>query len=266
MSNQFLPESMYQVDTKMSYETLLYSFENNLAITGRITRLNSKDKTFEVYLGGNFNGIIHFEDATIYSVYFEDGNITPNIFNLTGKIIRAKIIHIDDNGTIFLSRKENMYEALDFLKDKKEIQYASITGFSVLSAFIDIGAGITGRSYSFTFARVKFKNIKDIGLKIGDIISVKILSFLDESSYFELSRVDALPSHYDVINPRDFVTCKIFDPVRDENEDGYYALIDGKFCGIVDSPDMHLNYGDTVVAYVKKLKDTGVKMNMVKKL
>ena len=261
----FLPESMYKVDSEMTYERLSDLYESGQTVTGTVTRLNSKDELLEVYLGENLTGIMPFASSTIYPLY-RYGGISPNIYELVGKNIQAKIKCIDGN-KIFLSRRENMLNALELLRDKTDkIEYTSIIGFSKSSAFIDMGAGIIGRIRSKAFSPVKFRDIRDVGIKVGDIISAKITEFLEEDNKFELSRVDILPSHYEVFNPNDVVVCKVFEPVCDLGNIGYYVLINNNYCGIVDSPKVKLNYGDNIIGYIKKLKDEGIKLTLVETL
>jgi len=265
MSKIFLPESMYKIDLDMTFEKLWYSYECDLSISGKVTRLNSADGVLEVYLGKNLTGIMPFSEATIYALQTKEGRISPNITELVGKTIQTKISNIT-NDCIFLSRKNNMEEALETLKKHTQFDCAVITGFSRISAFLDIGAGIIGRCFAQQFSSVKFRNIEDIGLKKGDIIPVKVIEFLDENNWFELSRVSLLPSHYDFYNAGDTVTCKVFESLNDYDGIGYLVLIDSKFKGVVDSYETQLEYGDEIIAYVKKLKDEGLKLLFIEKL
>lgn len=266
MSMQFyLPESMYKLDSTINRENLYSLYECGVSVTGRVIRLNSKDKILEVDLGDNIIGIMRFEDATIYPVYDAEGVASPNVYKLVGKNIQAKIIGFD-NTNIFVSRKLNMLEALEVLKNETHFEFAKITGFSRMSAFFDVGAGIVGRSNSKEFSNVKFRDIQDIGLQNGDIVPVSVIEYFNEDKRFELSRVDVLPSHNDYFSSGDTVTCKVFEPVLDTEVIGHYVLIDRTFCGIVDSPKIKLQYGDEIVAYVKKVKDAGLKLAMVEKI
>lgn len=262
---QFLPESMYPIDSTMDYPKLQEIFESNKSVTGLITRLNSKDQLFEVFLGNGLTAFMHFDKSTIYPIYKSENDLSPNIYELVGKKIRAKIIVLDYD-LILLSRKENMLEALDFLKGETFIQKAQITAFSTFSAFFDIGAGIIGRSNARTFANIRFHNVRDVGFKEGDILSVNILNYVEEMQKFDLSRVATLPSHMELYNSGDSVVCKIYEPMKDSEGIGYFALVDKSFCAVVDSPEFPLNYGDEIVAYVKKVKPEGLKLYAEEKL
>lgn len=262
MSKQkFLPESLYGVDSEMNFNKLLVFYENNSSITGKVIRLDSKDQILKVDLGGGIIGIMPLSEATIYPLY-EDDRISSHICNLVEKTIRAKIINFSDNQFI-VSRKNCMLEAIESIKKENKIDFAEITGFSRMSAFFDIGSGIIGRSYSKAFSNTKFHDIQDVGIQKGDIISVNITNFLEESNTFDLSRVDTLPNPQEVMSKGDLILCKVFEKVGDPEGIGYYVLIDSDYCGILDSPNTTLNYGDKVIGNVKKVTEKGIKLEFV---
>jgi len=264
----FSPESFHSVDNEMSIEKLTSIFNNSSPITGKVLRINSQNESLEVDLGNGFYGTMKFVDTTIYPIYKGDETLSPSVYTLVGNNIQAKIISLNED-KILLSRKENMLEALEYLKSEKEIEFASITGFSKLSAFIDIGAGIIGRSYGKNFSVVKYDDIKDTDFRIGDTISVKTVEFLEESNRFELSRVDTLPSIFNCLHRGDIVIGKVFNPVSDPENPGYYVAIDdNNFCGIVDVLDdsTELKYGDSIWASIHKITNKGVKLRLVNKI
>lgn len=266
MSKQlYLPESTYTLDSKMNHKKLKFFYENNYTVTGKVTRLNSIKEHFEVYLGEDLIGIMPFSESTIYPIYNESNEYTSAIYALVGKTIRAKITEYDGSYHIILSRKENMEEALEYFKNTTEQISGSITGFSQMSAFLDIGSGIIARSYGKNFCNTIFKDIQDVGIKKGELVSVKILyPSVDVPNKFEVSRVETLPKAKDCLNPGDLVTCKVFSEIGDN--EGYYVLIDDKFCGIIDSPDIKLEYGDEVIGIIKKIRKKGVKLNLVERV
>lgn len=264
----FLPESFYSIDNEMDIKKLTSIFNNSSPITGKVIRIDTQNESLEIALGNGFYGSMKFIDATIYPIYKDDETLSPSVYTLVGNTIQAKILAIEEDN-IILSRKENMLEAIEYLKSEKEIESASITGFSKLSAFIDMGAGIIGRSYGKNFSVVKYNDITDTDFKIGDTISVKTLEFLEESNKFELSRVDTLPSTFDYLHRGDLVIGKVFDHVSDLENPGYYVSIeDNKFCGIVDILDdsTELNYGDSIWATVHRVTNKGAKLRLVGKI
>jgi len=266
LQQNFLPESMYTIDSSMTYEKLCCFYKEGTTITGNVRRINSSLKVIDVDLGNGCFGSMSLEEATIYPLYKPDGTISPNLYHLVGKTIRATIIGFDSSNQLpLLSRKVHMLDAITFFKNETEFLDAYITGFSKHSAFFDIGAGIMGRSNTKAFATTKFRDVKDIGLHVGDIIPVKIISFSENESRFDVSRVAALPSVFDILSEGDVVTAQVFEQVKDEQEIGYYVQVDKKFNGIVDSPDVNLRYGDTITVFIKKIKDDGnLKVTLVK--
>lgn len=269
LHKNFLPESLYNIDSTMTYEKLYDFYESRTTLTGKVRRLNSQERLMEVELGNGFLSFMSFEEATIYPISRPDGTFSPNLYHLVGKTIRAKIIGFDhSNKTPFLSRKENMLEALPFLKGQtNEFINASISSFSKHSAFFDMGAGIMGRASTMDFSAARFRDIRDLGFKIGDIIPIQIISFLEEENKFNVSRVATLPSVFDVLSEGDVVTAQVFDKVNDDEQIGYYILVDQTFTGIVDSPDIELKYGDMITVFIKKIKTDGkLKVTLVKNI
>jgi len=263
MSKQlFLPESMYEIDSKMNYGKIKTFHKSKTTITAKVIRLNSKSKVLEVDLGGDLKGILPLEEATIYSIYKYDNSFSRNIIGLIGKTIQAKIINIKDD--IIISRKENMLQVLEHIKKQTGIIQASITGMSRASVYLDIGAGIAGKCTFNAISQVVFHDTNDLGFKKAQIIPVKILEFKDDINCFDLSFVDTFENINDALNVNDVVICKVFNALNDGI--GYYVLIDNKYAGIIDSPNVKLNYGDEVSAVIHKITDKGPKLRLVEKL
>lgn len=259
MKQLFLPESLYGVDLDMTHKKLSVFYESQTSITGKVTRLDSENRVLEVLIGRNLIGYIPFYEATIYPIYKCNGNLSPNIYSLVGKTIRAKIINLETDN-IILSRKENMLEALSYIKEQERIEYATITGMSRYMAFFDIGAGILGRCYGKNYTNILYDNIKDIGLDKGDIIPVSIISFNQENKNFELSRINNLPSVFEELNRNDIISGTISGPVNDPDNIGYFVDIDNSdIVGIVDSHDM-FQKGDKIVCNIKKITEKGPKL------
>lgn len=263
----FLPESMYNIDSSMTFKKLFCFYNEGTTITGKVRRINSTSKIIEVELGNDFLGFMSFKEATIYPIYRPDGRLSPNVYRLMGKNIRVKIIGFDPSNQFpFLSRKEHMLDALTFLKSKNGFINAYISSFSKHSAFFDLGGGIIGRSNTKNFSSAMFRDIRDIGLRKGDIIPVQFISFSEEENRFDVSRIAGLPSVFDSISAGDVVTAQVFEEVNDVEKIGYYILVDKMYSGIVDSPDIPLEYGDTVCVFIKKIKENGkLKTSLVKK-
>jgi len=248
----YLPESMYSVDSTMTYKKIYESGEQNEPLTGKIFRLTAK--ALEIDFGGGIIYHMPFHEFTIYPIYKEDGELSPNIYTMVGRKIRAKVT-INCDGSFNLSRKAHMLEALETLKNQSDINYAQITSFSRFSAFVDMGAGIIGRICAADFSPIYYRNIQDIGIKEGTIIPLKIKEYLPEINRFELSRLQTFDDPENVLEPSSIVICQIFEKlVSDPTNVGYHALIEGKYSGIVDSKLVPLQYGDKVAATVRKIR------------
>lgn len=255
----FLPESLYSMDYDITLEKINILYQTQTPIIGTVTRLDIENQMFEVHLGNCIKSYMTFSESTIYPVFKEDGSISAYIGSLVGKKIRANILSIKDNN-IYLSRKTNMENALKVLANSTKIPYAEITGFSKLSAFMDIGEGLTGRCYGKDFAQTIYKNIRDIEIEEHSLISVEIQNYDPETKYFNLSRVSLLPKVSDFIHEGDLVTCKVYTQLDDI---GYYTLIDKQFKGILDSSYERLYYGDIVTAKVKKMSARGPHLKFI---
>lgn len=260
----FLPESDFHVDPNMCFSKILIAYLSQNCITGKITRLDSINHLLVISLGNSFTGIMPYSDATIYPIYMDNGELSPNIYTLVGKTIRAKISNIVDD-IIYLSRKDNMLNAIKYFKGQKEVLDAKISGFSKKSVFVDMGAGITGICYASDFSKTVYRNVLDIGLKKYDKIPVHITEFNEDINKFKLSRVEALPLFQDNYSVGDIITCKVFEPIGDGI--GYFVCIDSKFSGIVDCPqNLKLQYGDWISAYISKITEKGARLNLMQQL
>lgn len=242
----YLPEAMYHLDENMNLEKISRSYIDDTTVTCKVTRLDCYDQVLEVDLGNHLYGIIPFEDASIYPA-FKDDRISPSIISLVGHDIRAQVTSLKPQ--IVLSRKRHMLQALSIFAHQNHFEYSTITGFSSLSAFVDIGAGITGKLSKRNFIPVRFRNIRDIGFKLYDTFPTDVLNFDPLNNWFELSRLSCLPHFTDVLQKGDVVTCKVFDSVPDGS--GYHVCINKSIAGIVDST-VPLYYGSEIVAVVRK--------------
>lgn len=261
--SKFLPESTYKVDSTMTYAKISNLHETRSTIVGKVKRINLESKTFEVDLGGNISGYMSYSDSTIYPLYKDNGYLSTNVYTLIGRTILAKILSVKDTH-IKLSRKLNMIEAFESLKSETEISCATIVGYSRLCAFIDIGGGILGKIYGKYFAPTMFENITDVDIPVYTNISVKVLECDTDNYRFSLSRVDTLPPVAETIRKNSCIFCKVFNELGDGT--GYYVLINHDICGILDSPDFNLKYGDEVFAYVKSLSSKGPRLSLVEVL
>lgn len=255
MSSEFLPESMYTIDSSISRQNLSVGD----VVTGKVMALNPHQKVLEINLGNGLIGFINVKDFTIYPIYKPNGSFSSTIYTFIRRNVRAKIISLE-NDIITLSRKEHMLDTLSVLMEKEMFPNALITGFSKLSAFVDIGEGITGRIYGKDFCNTLFRDARDVGFKKGDIFPVKNLCFEESLNCFDLSRTQMLPTPKEVLKRNQVVDCTVFESVGDGI--GYYVLINKSICGILDSL-MKLHYGETVKGIVKRISPKGPKLEFL---
>lgn len=257
----FLPESMYKVDSEMYFQKLLWYYESNSALTGKVTRIHEKQKYLDVDLGGGIMAKMSFNESTIYPIYKPNSFLSPNVYTLVDKNIQVKIIKLQNFSNIWVSRKESMQEVLINIKDQKAFDFVEITAYSNLSAFIDVGGGIRGKIAPINFSPVKFNHIGDIEIPVGTIIPVSVLNFDMNTIQFELSRI--FPNTESSLYAGQILTAKIFEPLGDNV--GYFCLVKTSICAIIDSPYEELHYGDNVVARVKRISSKGAKLEFLRK-
>lgn len=258
----FLPESMYTIDSEMYFDKIHWYYETGSTITGKVIRIHEKQKFFDVDLGTGFLAKMPFNESTIYPIYkYKCQNLSPELYSLIGKMIQVKITKFKDLYTIEVSRKQNMEELIINIKDQKYFEYVEITGYSKLSAFIDVGGGIRGKISASNFSPIRFNNIRDVEIPVGTIIPASVLNFNTDTMQFELSRIPKKVES--TLYQNQIVTAKVFDPLR--NGTGYFCLVKNSIGGILDSPNFKLHYGDNVVASIKSITPKGLRIEFLKK-
>lgn len=246
----FLPESMYYLSNSMNMRKITEAYIYGFPVTCEVTRFDVIHKLFEVYLGGNIYGIIPLEESSIYPT-MSGCELSSRNFALVGCNVRAYVTSIKDG--IFLSRKEHMQKALESISKMSHFKYVSFTGFTYLTAFVDVGAGIAGRILPPNFAPVIYRNVRDIGFEKNDIISVDVLEYDPDNYRFELSRLSCLPHFSEVFHKNDLVECVVYGKLEDSS--GYYVCINRYVCGIMDAPEFPLSYKEKVIARVSHVPD-----------
>lgn len=259
----FLPESMYSLDSEMYFQKLYWYYETGSTITGKVVRIREKQNYFDVDLGSGFLAKMPFNESTIYPVYKdkEHNFLSPELYHLIGKTVQVKITKLKKLYNIEVSRKENMEELIINIKDQKYFEYVEITGYSKLSAFIDVGGGIKGKILPNNFSPIRFNHIRDVEIPVETIISASVLNFDINTRQFELARIPEKTKS--TLYQNQIVPAKIFDPLGDGT--GYFALVKNSVGAIIDSPDFELHYGDNVIAKVKSITPKGLRIEFLKK-
>lgn len=252
MTKEYLPESEYKLDSALTRKSL----KKGDIVTGKVTSI-VQSKQFLIVDLGSVKAHLPFEDCSIYTSQIRKGYIDPNIFYLLGSIIRAKVVRVE--GTIMLSRKKFMEEALNYLKTTPQSDFkVTITAFNQFSAFVDIGSGIHGRIIAPDFTKAYIRDIQDVGLKIGDSFMAKKICYNEELKSFDLSRVAAIAEEPHNLQRDNYVEFKVFKALKDGC--GYLGLIDKKYPALLDSRNVTLQYGDEVIGIVKEVTPKGIKL------
>lgn len=265
------PESFYSIDKNMTRSKLKKAYENNLTITGFVESFDFENSgCFKVDLGGNFIGIMPAADATIYSIYGLTGAFSGEFKNLVGRTIRIKVLWVsdsEDDPYVYVSREKNMLEALEHLQNFSTFTNAEIIAFSKHTAIIDVGQGILGRIFPRDFCHCRFDDIQDVGLKVGETIPVKVLSFDKKISKFVLSRVACLPHPKEALEVGNIYLARIsaYAPKSCYYKHSYFVCIKGYISGILDTP-YNFEKNDWILVEITKHKSKGPKLRLISRL
>lgn len=261
---KILPEACYDL-TDLSREDVTAAFNKNETITGYVEDIQEKNEKLLVKLGHRLYGYLPFSEVTPYTFIYtsKPGRYLPvQIYTLFHKKIRVKVTYVD-NATISLSRKANMLEATNYLKENKDA-ILHITSMLPAVVFGDIGDGVVGRLSIKHISRVRIKSTYDY-FSPGENIKVKILEPAQEDYGFFVSHVQAFKKYdpYDYHNS-EVVSGIIRDPLDSKN-DAYYVDIAPNVSSIMDVTDNcpPLSYGDKVLCYVKQAGPKGLHLRFL---
>lgn len=149
---------------------------------------------------GGFDGLLHINDMSW-------GHVTrPKDFVKKGQTIEVKVIKLDPvEGRINLSLKhftqdpwesfENKYHLHDIVKGK-------VTKFTDYGAFIELEEGIEGLAHISEFSWVKRLKKPQEMLKLGDIVSCKILGYDLDQQKVSLSLKEVQKNPWETIEER----------------------------------------------------------------
>ena len=149
---------------------------------------------------GGFDGLLHINDMSW-------GHVTrPKDFVKKGQTIEVKVIKLDPSeGRINLSLKhftsdpwenfENKYHLHDIVKGK-------VTKFTDYGAFIELEEGIEGLAHISEFSWIKRIKKPQEMLKLGDIVSCKILGYDLDQQKVSLSLKEVQENPWETIEER----------------------------------------------------------------
>ncbi|HGJ63801.1 TPA: 30S ribosomal protein S1 [bacterium] len=149
---------------------------------------------------GGFDGLLHINDMSW-------GHVTrPKDFVKKGQTIEVKVIKLDPaEGRINLSLKhftpdpwenfENKYHLHDIVKGK-------VTKFTDYGAFIELEEGVEGLAHISEFSWVKRVKKPQEMLKLGDVVSCKILGYDLDQQKVSLSLKEVQENPWETIEER----------------------------------------------------------------
>lgn len=261
----FLPEGCYEPQN-LSIRDVKRAFSSGEMVIGRVISINELTHNIYVRLGDNVVGILPFSEATIYPL--EYSKINPNltiplqVISLRCKVICAKIKNINDNQVI-LSRKDNMLEAFEALKDKEILPFF-VTNARYTRVYGDIGCGLQGKIDVQNLCKSRVYSVTEI-CNNNDCIFVKVLK-IDELKRFDLSHKEVFPKYNpDNYSYGDIVVGRVNSEI-DDSFAGLYMYIDPQVSGILDydenSPS--LEYGDLVECMVSGASPNGLHLRFIR--
>ncbi len=184
---------------KQGWENLMWAFENDETIEGKIKEFNGKG--FIVEVGEEINGFIPFNLIDIYRPR------NPNTY--INRKVNARIIKLNpERKQIILSVRSILEEKLEEKRQKlwdrikkSDIVKGRIKEVSDEGLKVDLGLGILG---NISYEELSWFPIKNIyrNFQRGDIIRAKILNIEEEKKEVKLSIRLAQPNPWEVFLER----------------------------------------------------------------
>ncbi len=262
--SKIFPESYYTFND-LSYEELLNAFNNNLTVLGFVEKICTDSGELLIKFGEGLFGRLPFDEVTIYPFSYSSNPNRPlpiQICTLLHKNVRVKITQCDGNN-IKLSRKSNMLEAYEHLKDCSSVLF-NITNTTLSMAFGDIGDGIVACMHIKEVCKTRIKNISEY-FHPKDNVWVNVLSY-DNLRQFRVSYKSTFPAY----KPEDFhhgdvYKAKICNPL-DKERSAYFVEISPNITGIMTTTELTplLKYGDFIECRVRRADPRGLKLQFIR--
>ncbi len=251
------PERDFQVDEKMTFDEVVKRYEQGIAITGYVHGFDSLQKKIYVSLGNNLEGILTFDEVCLEKLKHYVGTPVQVRSILRKRIIRAKILKIEDD-KIYLSRKANLLEVLDKVKDNiGGFFYASAENTGGHNVFCDIGEGLIAYCSIEEVSRIRIKDTRE-WVKIGQHFTVKVTNISEENNFVWCSIKRGSFGDYSIFKHGMKVRARVGNaiPGKDGSITGYYVEINPAISGIADvNAEIYSGklpeYGDIVNCYVR---------------
>lgn len=250
-----LPEICYTY-IPLAFDQIQRAFEKQTTVTGRVENILSQGQVVFVRLGNGLIATMSFSEASIYPC-------TPtNLLWLCGKNIRVKIKHICEH-YISVSRRANMVEALDILKQRNYVSF-HVTHTKRSVAFGDIGAGLKASISLKNVSKTHVRNINEY-ITTGDIVNVALIG-IDDKLHFMASYKNAfmpyVPEDYSIGSK---VTGVIADWFKNDFSSAPVVSITPQVFGILTNSDNlpHLKHGTAVECIVTKATPKRLQLELV---
>lgn len=257
-----IPEDYHLVDESIKMEDVNNAFFNKTTLTGRVIEYYSYAKVVVVDLGNGILAKMPYDEVCLEAlkVKYEDPIQVREI--ALKSAIRVKVIQIKDSGEIIVSRKQNIIDYYNQLKQEFDearnnvngktylFFNAQVVGLSKKSVFFDIGEGLVAICDICEISRVHITETKK-WIKKGEWKNIKLKRI--EKGLVWCSIKDGYPADYSALPVKSVVSVKLGEPVYENNKiTGYFVEITPAIAGIADITEEveHRDYKNLIGKYV----------------
>ena len=256
------PERTSHLKYGTTMEDVMEAYLQNQTLTGKVTYIHYASKTLQVILGEGILAVMPWSEATIYKFSYKSEKmptLPTQISTLLYRKVRVKVKEILEDGTIVVSRKENMLKALEEVKFtwEEETYQAVVTGKYPSGIFMDIGEGLIAFCHvsEISMCRVNV----DTWVKKGETYSVKIVDVSDAEDNYRMncSIRKANNTTIDDFKEGQIVNVRISNPVYNGYTiSGYFAELSPNITGIADIryEEANIREGELVYAIINRIK------------
>jgi ribosomal protein S1 len=261
---KFFPEGWNCEESEITLDNVSNVMNNNQIIQGFVDSCDEK-YNLHVIFGNGLDGIIPREEVEAININ-EKGIPKENL--CTGKVhkyVQFKVKSIENDNTIFLSRKDVQKDALNWVKnDIQEGQEVCgiVKNIKPYGAFVEIGGGVVGLAHieDLSVARIKSPYER---LKIGQKINIMVKSIDRDSGKLILSYKEKFGTWDENIKNFEEGT-KVKGIVREteKSKNGIFIELTPNLVGMAEYKE-NLEYGQSVNVYIKKIIPEKKKIKLV---
>ena len=264
-------EDSYTVDYGMTIEELKWAVATKKTVTGMVINYNADSQMVRVNLGKGLVGLLPWSEVGIQDFTYKKDptkKIPDQVLFLRYRIVRVKVMGIQPDNTIILSRKANLLEQFEILQENSEDTVYNAKAVGVYSAGIifDISDWVTAYCHPKEFSATKVD--LDTWVKIGDFYDVCLMKDYNESiSDFKLrcSRKQSSKIGYKNFREGEVVVVRVSRPIFENDKvTGFFVEITPNCTGIGDVVPNHYfpKVGDYVHAIIMKIIPDEMKMKL----